>query len=357
VVLPGFGLPKETPEMEKADEWSEPSPGNHRSEPGPTWIPFLACVFRGPNGLRAGWRLVIFFVVLGTFAEIWALSFQALSLRYSREGQFAGHGFLANFTWWAIHTKAPWFVVVLIATWLVAVLEDRRFASFGLPLKRAFRKSFWQGAAIGFAAITSLLFAMRLLGLLQFGSVSLHGALVAKYAILSGVACFFTGLYEESLFRGYVQFTLTTGVGFWPAAVITSGIFGYMHHGNSGETMVGMFSAAGVGFLFCLLLRRTGDLWMPVGFHVAWNWSESYFFGVTSSGIVSSTRLFRTTFSGPPWLTGGTAGPEGSWLCLIFIAILFVVLARWLPEVKYSNEGAHRRGSTPEPQRALQARD
>jgi uncharacterized protein len=337
--------------------WIKPAPRNRQSESRRTWRSFLASTFRGPNGLRAGWRLLVFFVVLETIAEIWALSFQAISSRYSPDGKFAGHGFLANFAWWAIHTKAPWFVFVLIATWVMAVIEARRFAFFGLPLKRAFRKTFWQGAAIGFAAITSLLFVMHLFGVLRFGSIGLHGVQIGKFAILSGVACLFTGLYEESLFRGYVQRTLTTGVGFWPAAILTSGVFGYVHHGNPGETVVATFSAAAAGFLFCLLLRRTGDLWMPVGFHVAWNWGESYFFGVANSGNVSSAHLFTAIFSGPQWLTGGPVGPEGSWLCLIFIAILFVVLARWLPQVKYSDEGAHCRGSTSENQSALQGRD
>lgn len=322
--------------MEKADEWSGPAPRNHRSESRRTRRPFLGWAFRGPNGLRAGWRLLIFFAVFGTLAEIWALSFQAISLRYSPEGQFAGHGFLANFAWWAIHTKAPVLVFVLIATRVMAAIEASRFASFGLPLKRAFGKTFWHGAAIGFAAIMSLLFAMRLLGVIQFGGIGLHGELVAKFAILSGIACLFTALCEESLFRGYVQFTLTTGVGFWPAAIITSAIFGYMHRGSPGETVVGMLSAVAAGFLFCLLLRRTGDLWMAVGFHAAWNWGETYIFGVADSGSLSSTHLLKSVSSGPLWLTGGTAGPEASWLCLMLIAILFAILARSIPQVKYS---------------------
>ena len=270
-------------------------------------------------------------------AEARTALFQAISVRHTPEGKF---GLLSSAAWWATHTKALGFILVLIASWIMAMIEARRLASFGLPLRRAFRKTFWLGAGLGFAAITSLLFAMRLLGVFQFGGIGLQGAQIGKYAILSGAACLFVGLFEESLFRGYLQFTLTAGVGFWPAAIITSAIFGYMHHSNRGETLMGTFSAGAAGFLFCLFLRRTGDLWMPVGFHTAWNWGESYFFGVPDSGGVSSRHLFNAIFSGPQWLTGRTVGPEGSWLCLILIAILFVVLARWMRQVKYPDPAA-----------------
>lgn len=322
--------------MQETGERIEVAPSNLRAESGRPRRSFLVSAFCGPDGLRSGWRLLIFFAILAVLAETRTLSFHAMNLRHSLQGKF---GLFAGPLWWATHTKALGFIFVLIANWIMARIEARRLASFGLPLKRAFRKAFWQGAAIGFAAITSLLFATRLLGVFHFGSIGLHGAQIGKYAILSGVACLFTGLFEESLYRGYVQFTLTTGVGFWPAAIITSVVFGYVHHSNRGETLVGTFSAGAAGFLFCLLLRRTGDLWMPVGFHTAWNWGESYFFGVPDSGGVSSRHLFSAVFSGPQWLTGGTVGPEGSWLCLILIAILFVVFARSMRQVNSASCG------------------
>lgn len=189
---------------------------------------------------------------------------------------------------------------------------------------------------------------MHLIGVFSFGTIGLHGVQICKDAVLWGVIFFFGALLEESLFRGYVQFTLTTGIGFWPAAVLTSVLFGYAHR-NSGETLAGIFSAGAAAFLFCLLLRRTGDLWMPIGFHAAWNWGETFFYGVPDSGSVASRNLFNASFSGPRWLTGGTVGPEGSWLCLLLIATLFMIFAIWLQVAKYPDPDAlgsinHRRG-------------
>jgi uncharacterized protein len=116
--------------------------------------------------------------------------------------------------------------------------------------------------------------------------------------------------------------TLTKGIGFWPAAIVLSAVFGFSHLGNSGENWLGIFNASAGGLLFCLLLRRSGDLWMPIGFHASWDWTQSYFYGVADSGHVLPGHLLGSNFFGPRWLTGGTVGPEGSVL-LTFLVVLF----------------------------------
>jgi uncharacterized protein len=102
---------------------------------------------------------------------------------------------------------------------------------------------------------------------------------------------------------------------------------GFGHLGNSGKSWVGAFAAVAFGLLGCLLLRRTGNLWMPIGLHVGWDWAETYFYGMADSGRLSSRHLFNPTFSGPQWLTGGTVGPEGSLLCLLLLVVLWFVFA------------------------------
>jgi hypothetical protein len=305
----------------------------------------IVAVFWGPNGLRAGWRLVIFCTILAGLSRIEVLVLQATGHGQPSESKFTAHGL----GWWLTHTRALVFILVLIASWIMARIEGRRVADYGLGFKRAFRGGFWRGAAIGFASITALLGAMRALGIFRFGTITLHGTQIWRYAVLSGVIYLFGGLFEELLFRGYIQFTLTTGIGFWPAAMLTSTLFGYVHYSNSGETLVGTFSAGVVGLFFCLLLRRTGDLWMPIGFHAAWNWGESFFYGVPNSGGVASTHLLKASFSGPQWLTGGTVGPEGSCLCVLLIVILYVLFAVLLRNAKYPDPsalGALRSGSS-----------
>jgi uncharacterized protein len=288
----------------------------------------------GPNGIRAGWRVLIFLAIV--IALITGLTFAVLAIN---RGKVPRNQLDPQF---ALENEALDFFAVLFASWVMTRMEWRKIADYGLPLERAFCGQFWQGIAIGFASITALLGAMRLVGVFQFGAIGLHGFEVWKYAALWGVTFLFVGFFEEYFFRGYPLFTLTTGMTFWPAAIFLSALFGLVHHSNSGENWLGSFNAGAVGLLFCLMVRRTGDLWLPIGFHAAWDWGETYFYGVPDSGQVAQGHLFNPSFSGSTWLTGGSVGPEGSWLCVALLVILWIIFAMWMREKKYPNPDAIR---------------
>jgi uncharacterized protein len=300
----------------------------------------IISAFLGPNGIRAGWRLLIFLSVV-------FISFGSANIivrAIARAHGWAPEGDLTPSL--VLVGEAVGFFLILFASWIMTLTEGRKIADYGLPLKHAFRGRFWLGAILGFASITALLAVLGASRAFHFGPIQLTGVAIWRYAGLWALAFLFVALFEEFAFRGYALFTLSTGIGFWAAALIASAIFGYIHHGNPGESRVGMFSAGAVGLLFCLLLRRTGDLWMPIGFHAAWDWGQTYFYGVPDSGVSAQGHLFSASFSGPTWLTGGTVGPEGSWLCILLLALLWIPFSLWLPEVKYPNPSA-----VPDPRR------
>jgi membrane protease YdiL (CAAX protease family) len=112
-------------------------------------------------------------------------------------------------------------------------------------------------------------------------------------------------------------------------------LFGYGHHGNSGEDWIGLFNVGLFGLMACFLVRRTGNLWMPIGLHLAFDWGETYFYGVADSGQKLPGHLLEPSSSGPGWLSGGTVGPEGSVLCTLLIIAVWLFCAVWLREVKY----------------------
>ncbi len=99
--------------------------------------------------------------------------------------------------------------------------------------------------------------------------------------------------------------------------------------------MAGLAGAGLIGLFFCLTLRRTGNLWFAVGFHAAWDWGESYFYSVPDSGTVAPGHLLKTSLHGPAWLTGGSAGPEGSALLFILLAALWIAFDRVYRRVQY----------------------
>ena len=273
-------------------------------------------VFVGPEGLHAGWRLLLFVFL----AAALGVSFGRLTALWHPRG--------AGKLWqdWLIEFEL--FIAASAAGFVMAKIERRPLASYGLPLRGAFRKHFWIGALWGLVWLTVLMVALRLAGAFYFGGLAIHGARILKFAAFYGLLFLTVSLFEEFSVRGYPLFTLTQGMGFWPAAVLLSIIFGGMHYSNSGEGWVGLLGAAMIGLFFSLTVRRTGTLWFAVGFHTSWDWGESYFYSVPDSGGISPGHLLNSSFRGPVWLTGGSIGPEGSVLVFVVMALMWVAFER-----------------------------
>ena len=221
---------------------------------------------------------------------------------------------------------------ILLFAWAASILERRPFAAYGLPWRSALRARFWQGAAVGICSIAALVLALAAVGGLQLALPEHVGPSAALFAAGYLLLFLVLGFREEFLYRGYGLFALAGQAGFWPAAAVTSAWFAAGHAGNSGETALGLFVVGLFGVLACILLQRSGNLWMPIGFHAAWNWGQTFLFGVSNSGFAAAPGHFLTTSvpkSAPAWLSGGSTGPEGSVMCVALFATLGVVFARW----------------------------
>jgi membrane protease YdiL (CAAX protease family) len=281
----------------------------------------LQAIFWNEREFRAGWRLLIYvlFVVVVLLVENLLEVFLHLP-QIGRTGITAPSLLLQD---------ASGVVAVFVAAGIMAMLEARSFGGYGLPRAGAFGARFWQGALWGIVMITAVVLLIRAFGGFSFGTPVLAGARLWGYAALWLVTFLAVGLFEESLFRGYAQFTLATGIGFWPAAVALSAGFGAIHIHNSGEDLTGALAVFVIGMFFCLTLRRTGNLWFAVGVHAAFDWGETFLYSVPDSGIVAPGHLLNSTFHGPVWLTGGTVGPEASVMAFAvtgLAAILFAVV-------------------------------
>jgi membrane protease YdiL (CAAX protease family) len=221
------------------------------------------------------------------------------------------------------------FFAVLGAAAIMGVAEARPFGAYGLPRAGAFGSRFWQGVAWGIAMIAAIIFLIRIFGGLSFAGLALSGPEILRYGALWALVFLFVGFFEEFLFRGYAQFTLATGMGFWPAATALSAGFGAVHLFNGGEDKIGALSVFAVAMFLCLTLRRTGNLWFAVGLHAAFDWGETFLFSVPDSGIVAPGHLLNAYLHGPAWLTGGTVGPEGSVMAFAVVGVAAGLFARF----------------------------
>lgn len=302
-------------------------PQREPTMPARQFAPSVRGIFWGPNGVRAGWRLLMNIALSIGFSFILIAGLNrvpplARLLATSRTQNFLTAPFV-------LVAYASAFLADLCAALVMSRIEKRSFGSYGIPLAGALGKLFWQGVIGGLVAASTVVLAIYALGGLSFGTLALSGLAILGYGALWALCFMLLGLAEEFRYRGYSQFTLAMGIGFWPAALLLSFIFGIRHLvDNPGENWVGALSVFVFGIFGCFGLRRTGNLWFPIGFHAAWDFGQSFLYSVPDSG---SGGLLNSALHGPRWLTGGGVGPEGSVLCFFLLGIAFLVLGKLYP--------------------------
>jgi uncharacterized protein len=278
-------------------------------------------LFFGAQGLRAGWAILLFAVMLFLLGFGVSQAMKLIGQPHLQSGAPLP----------AMPGAADEGVQVLLlalATYVMSRIERRPFLVYGYQgASRTVR--FACGLMWGFAAISLLVVALWKLGYLAIDGRSLSGGNILRYGAEWGLVFLLVGFFEESIMRGYLQFTLTRGVGFWWGALLMSLIFGFGHGHNPGESPVGLFSAGAIGLVFCISLWYTGSLWWAVGFHAAWDWGESYFYGTADSGMIARGHLFSEHPVGKLLWSGGATGPEGSILVVPLLLILAAAMFLW----------------------------
>lgn len=276
---------------------------------------YVHTLFLGPDGLRPGWGLAFYIISFLVLQRI------VVDLAFARDLGYSG-------LWSSLLAELGSLVAAWIPAVVLARVEQRPWRCYGLPTGAAFGRLFWTGGLWGFASITVLMLALYGVHSFSFGHLVVHGVRIARFAIYWGLFFILVGLFEEFLLRGYSQFTLSRAMGFWPAALTLSCAFGLIHLRNDREQWPGLLAAAFIGLFFCLTLRRTGNLWFAVGFHASWDWGETFLYSVPDSGMTSPGHLLSSGLHGPAWLSGGSVGPEGSALCFVVIALVWIAFAK-----------------------------
>jgi membrane protease YdiL (CAAX protease family) len=284
----------------------------------------LSKIFLNDKGMRGGWRLLIYAAFVAGLGFGGGLVLRQL-VRPSHGVFSPGFMFIQ---------EAFSFSVIFAAAVIMAQVERRSVGVYGLPIRGAFGKLFWQGCLIGLVEVSALVGLIAAFGGYSFGDVALHGKELLRWGVLWAVFFVFVGLFEEFLFRGYTQFTLADGIGFWPAAVVLSCSFGAVHLGNPGEGWVGAAGVVAIGLIFAFALRRTGNLWLCVGWHASFDFGETFLYSVPNSGIVFSGHLSNASLHGAKWLTGGPVGPEGSVFSFLTMGIIAVAIHLLFPAKK-----------------------
>lgn len=124
-----------------------------------------------------------------------------------------------------------------------------------------------------------------------------------------------SGVMEELLMRAIVLRLLMRAFGIWPALALQALLFGALHLSNPNATLTAAIAIAiEAGLMLAGFYLLTGRLWMSIGVHAAWNFTQGWIWGASVSGIpVKESWLVSTPKPGAPeFLSGGAFGPEAS---------------------------------------------
>lgn len=234
-------------------------------------------------------------------------------------------------------------VATFISMWVAARFLDKRpFRDFGFHFSRTWWRDFGFGLALG-GVLMGLIFVVELsAGWITIEGFFRHDTVSFGFAMFQSALMFIAvGFYEEMFSRGYQLRNLAEGLnwkGIGPRAallisyLITSLFFGFLHILNPNATVTTSLNIALAGLFLGLGYVLTGELAIPIGLHITWNFFQGKVFGFPVSGLASKSSLIAIHQSGPDLWTGGVFGPEGGLIGILAIllgSLLIVAWVRW----------------------------
>ena len=178
------------------------------------------------------------------------------------------------------------------------------------------------GLGIGLGYFCMVTGVMALAGAYQVTGIG------ASAKELVSMFCYFAivAVGEEILFRGVLFRWIDEKWGFWAALLASALLFGILHISNPGGTLWSSIAIAiEAGLLLGAAYKWSGTLWLPVGIHWAWNFSQGNLFGFKVSGQEAGESLLQAQIEGADWLTGGAFGAEAS----VVAVVVGVAVSAW----------------------------
>lgn len=247
--------------------------------------------------------------------------------------------------WWIVSTISE-VLGCAVSFWLAGRFLDRRkFVEFGFRLSRSWWIDFGFGLILG-AILMTIIFGVEMAA----GWVTITSTFVVPPGDSFGTSIVewmlgfvLVGFSEELFSRGYQLQNIAEGLN-WKrlgprgaiviATLLSSAIFGVLHLGNPNANAISTFNIFLAGIMLAMGYILTGDLAIPIGLHITWNFFEGNVFGFPVSGGSADTTFIAILQSGPTLWTGGAFGPEaglvgiGAMVLGIVLTVLWVYMRR-----------------------------
>lgn len=238
---------------------------------------------------------------------------------------------------------------ILVSVWVAGrYLDHRPFRGFGMQMNASWWESCGVGFLIGGGAMSGIFLWEWSMGWVHITGLGWQRVSETPFVLnISGYFLLMTavGFQEELLFRGYQLRNLSEGFNLESitsrqaaigAMVLTAVIFGAMHMGNPGASIVSTVNVMLAGLVLAWPYLVTGELALPIGIHVAWNFFQGGVYGFPVSGMPWRTALIQVKQQGPEWATGGSFGPEAGVAGLLGLVAVVLLYAAYLKAKGYN---------------------
>ena len=211
------------------------------------------------------------------------------------------------------------FILSCIIIW--KLFEKKKISKMGITSIKKGYKELIVGLVLG--AITMSVVAIVII---TVGDVKLINPISkpqVSISLLYGLIGFiFVGFGEEILSRGYIMSVLKQTRNKWLILIGPALIFAALHLGNEGIDVLAFINLFLVGVLFAYMFMKSKNIWMPIGYHITWNYFQGYIWGFGVSGN-DVQGLYKIKNVSDNIINGGAFGPEGGLMVTIIICLTF----------------------------------
>lgn len=212
-------------------------------------------------------------------------------------------------------------LAILIYVGFVRFIERREATELSLT---GMGREFGIGLLIGSGLYTACILILMVLGMYRIEGF--NPVVFMASAIPMALSSSFM---EELFFRGVLFRIVEEWLGSWVSIIVSSFVFGFVHLMNPDATFTGaLFISVEAGLLLAAAYMLTRRLWMSIGFHMSWNYTQEGIFSGIVSGGESDPGLIKPVIEGPALLTGGQFGLEASLPAFVLCTAMGIILLR-----------------------------
>lgn len=281
-------------------------------------------MFKNQAGqIRSGWKILLTSLLLLVIVIIINVVMEGVIQYLYNQGTFITDAATANtvFFFTTMFLQEAIYICIPILIWKYA--QKQPLTRMGLPGLGRHWKEFLVGLGLGTLSIAAVFLFLAAIGSIKTAwspQLDVTSLLFLLLFILVGFA-------EETFSRGYIMSTLRQTKNRRTVVLVSAVIFALMHIANSNFSILPFINITAVGILFAFMYIQSGNIWMPIGYHITWNYFQGAVFGFSVSGADTGS-LFVTENAGTSVLNGGEFGPEGG-IAVTAVILLGLVFVQW----------------------------